>query len=98
VCRLSIDKEKILNNKRQEKLKIEYPCEWGFKLIGKDKEKLEALVSDIMEDKEYRCKEGNVSKNGNFVTLNTYCEVCSQEERDKFFKAFQEHNDVKMVI
>ncbi len=88
----------ILDDKTKAKPKIEYPCEWGFKLIGTDRRKLQECVFDIMGEKEYKCRDGNVSKNGKFVTLNTSCEVCSKEERDRLFKAFQEHNDVKMVI
>ena len=88
----------ILDDKTTDKPKIEYPCEWGFKLIGTDKEKLKACIDDIMAHREYKCKDGNVSKNGKFVTVNTSCEVCSQEERDELFKAFSDHDDVKMVI
>ena len=80
------------------KPEIKYPCEWGFKLIGRDKKKLQACVFDIMKEKDYKCRDGNISKNGKFVTLNTTCEVSSKEERDKLFKAFQEHDDVNMII
>ncbi|NOZ90800.1 MAG: DUF493 domain-containing protein [Epsilonproteobacteria bacterium] len=88
----------ILDDKTDKKPKIEYPCDWGFKIIGTDKEKLKACVSDIMAHRDYKCRDGNISKNGKFVTLNANCEVSSQEERDELFKAFQDHNDVKMVI
>jgi putative lipoic acid-binding regulatory protein len=88
----------ILNDKSQEKPKINYPCEWGFKIIGRDKNKLEKSVKDILSHKEYRCKVGNVSKNGKFYSFNAYCEVKNQEDRDNIFKAFKEHNDIKMVL
>ena len=28
----------ILDDKTQDKPKIDYPCEWGFKIIGRDKD------------------------------------------------------------
>jgi putative lipoic acid-binding regulatory protein len=88
----------LLDKNTKEKPKIEYPCEWGFKIIGTDKEKLKECISDIMGEKEHKCKDGNISKNGKFVSMNASCQVDSQEERDEIFKSFRDHKDVKMVI
>ncbi len=88
----------ILDDKCKTKPDIKYPCEWGFKLIGKDKAALDAAIFDIMAERDYTCTEGNVSKKGKFLTLNAKCEVCSEEERNEIFKAFSEHDAVKMVI
>ncbi|MEA3455984.1 MAG: DUF493 family protein, partial [Campylobacterota bacterium] len=33
-----------------------------------------------------------------FHSYNTSCVVESEEERDRIFKSFQDHDDVKMVI
>ncbi len=88
----------ILDDKTQEKQQIDYPTQWGFKLIGKDKEALQACIKEVMGDKEHLCSTGNVSRNGKFHSYNASCSVESQEERDRIFKAFQEHDDVKMVI
>ena len=88
----------ILNGNIQEKPKIYYPCEWRYKLIGQDRDKLEACVFDIMAQKEYTSSIGNISRNGKFVSVNVSCSVDSEEERNALFKAFQDHIDVKMVI
>jgi putative lipoic acid-binding regulatory protein len=88
----------ILDENNQEKPKIEYPTEWGFKIIGKDKEALESAIAEVMGDKEHKKSFGNSSKNGKFCSFNTSCQVQDQEERDRIFKAFQDHKDVKMVI
>jgi len=88
----------ILDDKTISKPKIEYPCDWGFKLIGTNKEQLEACINQTMAHRDYECKEGNVSSKGKFISINAKCEVCSQEERDKLFKTFRNHCDVKMVI
>ena len=88
----------ILDNNTQEQPKIEYPTRWGFKIIGKDKEKLEACIKEVMGEKEHLCSLGNSSKTGKFHTYNASCVVDSQEERDRLFKCFQDHEDVNMVI
>ena len=88
----------ILNEQTQEKPEIHYPCDWGFKIIGRNKEKLEACIFDIMAHRNYKCHTGNVSKNGKFISMNASCEVASEDERNAIFKAFQDHCDVEMVI
>ncbi len=88
----------ILDDKTQEKPKIEYPTQWGFKIIGNSKEALQSCVKEVMGEKEHLSSSGNVSKNGKFHSYNASCVVESEEERDKLFKAFQDHDDVKMVI
>ncbi len=88
----------IVDSNTQEKPKIEYPTNWGFKIIGRDKEDLKACIKEVMGDKEHLCSVGNSSKTGKFHTYNASCIVESQEERDRLFKCFQDHNDVEIVI
>jgi len=88
----------ILDDSCKTKPNIEYPCEWGYKIIGIDKIKLEACISDVMRERDYTTRAGNSSSKGKFHSLNAKCIVSSQEERDGIFRAFQKHPDVKMVI
>jgi len=88
----------ILDENSCEKPTIDYPCEWGYKIIGTDKIKLEASVFDVVGERAYKTKAGNSSSKGKFHSLNMSCRVASQEDRDTIFKAFQDHEDVKMVI
>ena len=88
----------ILDKNTQDKPQIEYPTNWGFKIIGRDKEALQACIKEVMGDKEHLCSIGNKSRTGKFTTYNASCVVESQEERDRLFKCFQDHDDVQMVI
>ncbi|SFZ98173.1 Proposed lipoate regulatory protein YbeD [hydrothermal vent metagenome] len=88
----------ILDDKTQEKPVIEYPTNWGFKLIGRDKDALLSCIKEAMGEKEHLCSIGNKSRNGKFHSYNASCSVESEEERNKIFKYFEEHKDVSMVI
>jgi len=88
----------ILDANNKTKPDIEYPINWGFKLIGRDKAKLEACIAEILADKEHQKSAGNASAGGKFHSFNASCEVLDEEERNKLFKAFSEHEHVKMVI
>jgi len=92
---------KILNNETQEKPEINYPTNWGFKLIGRDKEALLKCIKEIMKEvgeKEHLCSLGNASRTGKFHSYNASCTVDTEEERNKIFKYFENHDDVDMVI
>jgi len=92
---------KILDKAMPKRPEINYPTQWGFKIIGKDKEALEKCIKYIMKetgDKEHTCRLGNQSKTGKFHAYNASCSVDSEEERNKIFKYFSDHDDVDMVI
>ena len=92
---------KVLDNSTPEKPEINYPTKWGFKLIGRDKEALEKCIKDIMKnigDKTHSCTLGNKSRTGKFHSYNASCMVDTEEERNKIFKYFEDHDDVDMVI
>ena len=88
----------ILDGNTCAKPDIEYPCEWGYKVIGTDKAALQACIFDIVAERAYKTKGGNTSSKGKFHSLNMTCKVASQQDRDAIFKAFSDHPDVKMVI
>ena len=88
----------ILDDKTKEKPEINYPTDWGFKLIGRDKEALLKCIKEIMGEKNHQCSLGNRSKTGKFHSYNANCTVESEEERKKIFSYFEKHDDVNMVI
>ena len=89
---------KVLDSKTTEKPSIEYPTNWGFKLIGRDKDKLLACIKEAMGEKEHLCSLGNASRTGKFHSYNASCSVDTEEERNRIFKYFEDHDDVDMVI
>ncbi len=88
----------ILDDNCQTKPDIVYPCQWGYKIIGRDKAELEQAIIEVMEGRAYTFKDGNHSSKGKFVSMSSRCEVASEEERNAIFKAFSDHTSVKMVI
>ena len=88
----------ILDKNTKERPEINYPTKWGFKIIGKDKDKIEEAIKSVFGDKEHSCKFSNVSKNGKFNSYSAECVVDSEEERDKLYKAFNDHDDINYVF
>ena len=88
----------VLDKNTKERPEINYPTNWGFKLIGRDKDALLVCIKEAMGEKEHFCSPGNASKTGKFHSYNTSCSVESEEERNRIFKYFEDHKDVNMVI
>ncbi len=88
----------ILDSNTQEKPQIDYPTKWRFKVIGRDKEKVEQAIKEVMGDKTHSCKFSKTSKKGNFHSYSASCIVESQEERDRLYKAFGDHDNVDFVF
>ena len=88
----------ILDKNTQEKPEINYPTEWGFKVIGKDKDKVEQAIKEVMGEKAHSCTFSNSSKKGNFHSFSATCQVESEEERDALYKEFSKHHDVHYVL
>ncbi len=88
----------ILDGNCKTRPDIKYPTNWGFKLIGRDKDSLLKCIKEAMGEKEHLCSLGNKSKTGKFHSYNASCTVDTEEERNKLFKYFEKHTDVDMVI
>jgi putative lipoic acid-binding regulatory protein len=88
----------IFDDKTQEKPHIDYPTQWGFKIIGRDPDALHSAIKEVMGDKEHLCHPGHRSRRGTFHTYNATCTVESEAERNRLFKAFADHDDIEMVI
>ena len=88
----------ILDNQTKERPDIDYPCQWGYKIIGRDKEKLQTCIKEVMGEKSHTAKAGNASKTGKFHSYNASCTVEDEAERNRIFKAFEDHDAVDMVI
>lgn len=77
---------------------INYPCEWDYKVIGNDVEKMLSAIELAANGLNYEVKPSNVSKTGKYFSINMKLTVSSEEERDLIFQNLDSHENVIMVI
>ncbi len=87
----------ILND-RKEKVVIEYPSSWTYKLIGHEKEAIQKAIHDVIIEREHSLKHSNNSKSGKYVSMNLDLVITSDEERNFIYEAFKAHQNIKMVL
>lgn len=79
------------------KPQIDYPTQWEYRIIGKDKKKLEEIVKEIFPQ-GYELKYGQASSGGKFVSIVVSAEVASEQERNELFAKLKNHPQVSMVL
>jgi putative lipoic acid-binding regulatory protein len=91
---------------KQEKPVIDYPTDWGYKIIGTDEEALRAAVQQCLDDslvpetgdREFELGFSRQSRGGKYLSLSLNLSVVSEDERDGIFRALKSHPDVLMVM
>lgn len=79
------------------KPQIDYPTQWEYRIIGKDKKELEEIVKEIFPQ-GYELKDGQASSGGRFVSIVVSAEVASEQERNELFAKLKNHPQVSMVL
>ena len=85
-------------NDSKEKLELEYPCSWCYKIIGHEKEAIEKAIRDVINEREYKLKTSNSSKSGKYVSLNLDLLVHNDDDRNFIYEALKAHQNIKMVL
>ena len=86
------------NNSSNCKARIDYPCQWLYKVIGKDQEELQAAFAEIAGHKSCNISHSNTSSKGKYLCLNLELTVESEEERNEIYLALKSHPSIKIVL
>lgn len=100
----------IINDSTQ-KLELEYPCSWCYKLIGYEKEAIQKAIHDVILEREqkvngeareaalgYDLTHSNASKTGKYVSMNLDLVIQNEDERNFIYEALKAHQHIKMVL
>ncbi len=77
---------------------LNYPCDWIYKVIGKDVDKLISAIERASLKLNYEVTPSNVSKNENYFSLNFKITVPSEAARDIIYQELNNNKDVIMVL
>jgi putative lipoic acid-binding regulatory protein len=77
---------------------IDYPCEWGYKVIGTDVDKILFAIEEAAFGLKYSVTPSNVSKNGKYFSLNFIIEVPNEVVRDLVYEKLKKNPYIKIVL
>jgi uncharacterized protein len=82
-------------NKRPE---IEYPCEWSYKIIGSNIDEMLTAIENAVLDLKHSITPSNISKKGNYFSLNLTVDVPNEVVRDIIYQKLDGSDSVKIVF
>jgi len=85
-------------NDSQNKVVLEYPCAWSYKLIGHEKEAIQKAIHDVILEREHKLNHSNNSKTGKYVSMNLDIVIQNEDERNFIYEALKAHQNIKMVL
>jgi putative lipoic acid-binding regulatory protein len=85
-------------NELDQKLELEYPCDWRYKIVGAEREALEQAVRDVIHEREHKLTHSNKSRTGKYVSMNLDLLVHNEDERQFIYEALKAHQNIKMVL
>ncbi len=81
-----------------EKKIIKYPCQWSFRIIGKNKGVMRRAVAEYMNNTTYQLTASNLSRSGKYVSLNLELAVLNEDVRNRIYIDLKSMPCVKMVL
>ena len=82
----------------QPQLKLTYPCEWPYVVIGPDESELRLAVAGIVQHRTHTIRHSHTSARGKYISLKILVVVQSNEDRIGIYSALNEHPATKVVI
>ncbi len=85
-------------NRRGRKPEMDYPCPWGYKVIGMDDAGLRSAIAEIVQDIPHSVTPSNRSTSGKYICLNVEILVISEDQRLTIYEGLRRHPAVKIVL
>jgi uncharacterized protein len=80
------------------KPKIDYPCCWTYKVIGRDLDDLKGAIAEVIGASEHTVALSRSSKGGAYHCLNVAITVESEAARLDLYQRLCKHPAVLMVM
>ena len=85
---------------------VEFPCLWGYKVIGLDEDSMRGAVKKCLDtclnpnsgDREFELGQSRSSKGGKYVSLSLNLTVQDEVERNAIYTALTKRPEILMVI
>jgi uncharacterized protein len=88
----------VIINDETQKLELEYPCNWCYKVVAYERAGIEIAALEIFSERTYSLNPSNTSRGGKYVSMNLELLVHNEDERTYFFETLKAHPHIKMVL
>jgi len=88
----------VIINESTQKLELEYPCNWCYKVVASERAGIEIAAMEILGERSYSLNPSNTSRSGKYISMNLELLVHNEDERTYFYETLKAHPHIKMVL
>lgn len=77
---------------------IDYPCRWGYKLVGPSETALRVAIAEVVAGREHAVALSRTSRTGRYVSLSVEVLVNDHDERRGLASEFNAHPAIVFVL
>jgi putative lipoic acid-binding regulatory protein len=81
-----------------EKLRLTYPCQWIYKVIGAGQARMRSAIAEVVDGHDYVVTLSNSSRTGKYCCLNLEMTVDNEETRTEIYTALKSHPEIRIVL
>ncbi len=82
----------------KQKVEIAYPCRWGYKVIGEDREAMHRAIGSLLQDCACTVIPSHSSATGKYHCLNVEVTVDCEAKRVAIYEALKGDQAFKIVL
>jgi len=82
---------------KDQKVCIDYPCRWIYKVIGSDEAGMRSAIADVITC-DCDVAVSRSSATGKYLTLDVSLQVEDEARRLAFYEALCNHPSIKLVL
>ena len=82
----------------KEKLELDYPCNWSYKLVVSESTNVKVVVKEVVLKREHTINKSKSSSKGKFKSYNLELLVHNEDDRKTLYELLGKHDDIKMVL
>lgn len=87
-----------MDNEKERKLQISYPCVWIYKIIGEDQKDMKSAVAEIIQDRSCSITHSRSSASAKYHCLNLELTVESESHRQIIYESLKAHRAIKIIL
>ncbi len=88
----------VIINEETQKLELEYPCNWQYKVVAYERAGIEIAAIEVIGERSYSLTLSNKSSSGKYISMNLELLVHNEDERTYFYETLKAHPHIKMVL
>ena len=83
---------------QKQKLRLDYPCSWTYKIIGRNPDDMQSAVHEIIRDHPCRVSLSRRSETAKYVCLNIELTVESESHRLVLYEKLKAHPAINVIL